>query len=95
MQNIYYLIGRFYGYIKEYIDSVIWENGELIGFVHEITDDTTTELAKQALTMPDRKQPTILLYNLYDEIGDPKYINTIKTVAESMYYWSVNEYGGY
>ncbi len=97
MQNIYYLTGeeRFFNYIKRYVDSVIGENGELTGFVHERTTESTPHLAKIALTMLDHKQPTILLYNLYDETGDPKYMNAIKTVAESMYYWPVNEYGGY
>ena len=75
MQNIYYLTGEthFFDYIKKYIDSVIGENGELTGFVHERTTASTPNLAKQALTMLDHKQPTILLYNLYDETGD---INT-------------------
>jgi len=97
MQNIYLLTGekRFFDYIKKYVDSVIGENGELMGFVHEMATEDTPSLAKQALTMLDHKQPTILLYNLYDETGDPKYMNVIKTVAESMHYWPVNEYGGY
>lgn len=97
MQNIYYLTGdkRFFDYIKKYVDSVIGENGELYGFVHEMNTDKTPRLAKEALTMLDHKQPTILLYNLYDETGDPKYMNAIKTTAESMYFWPVNEFGGY
>lgn len=97
MQNIYYLTGekRFFNYIKNYVDSVIGENGELIGFVHEKTTESTPKLAKDALTMLDHKQPVILLYNLYDETGDPKYMNAIKTASESMYFWPVNEYGGY
>ena len=97
MQNIYYLTKdrRFFDYIKKYVDSVIGKNGELNGFVHEMTDKSTPPLAKQALTMLDHKQPTVIFYNLYDETGDPKYMNAIKTVAESMYYWPVNEYGGY
>ncbi len=97
MQNIYYLTGekRFFDYIKNYIDSVIGKNGELTGFVHELTTEATPKLAKIALTMLDHKQPTILLYNLYDETGDIRYMNAIKTVGESMYYWPVNEYGGY
>ena len=97
MQNIYYLTGeqRFFDYIKSYVDSVIGENGELTGFVHERTTKETPKLARLALTMLDHKQPTILLYNLYDETGDEKYLNAIKTVAESMHFWPVNEYGGY
>lgn len=97
MQNIYYLTGekRFFDYIKNYVDSVIGENGELIGFVHEKTTEETPALAKASLTMLDHKQPIILFYNLFDETGDQKYMNAIKTVADSMYYWPVNQYGGY
>lgn len=97
MQQIYMLSGerKYFDYIKAYIDSVIGKNGELYGFCHEITDDSTADLAKRALTMLDHKQPTILLYNLYDETGDEKYINAIKTAAESMHFWPVNQYGGY
>ena len=97
MQNIYFLTGerKFFEYIKDYVDSVIGPNGELIGFEHELTTSETPRLAKEALTMLDHKQPTILLYNLYDETGDEKYLTAIKPVAESMHYWPVNEYGGY
>lgn len=48
-----------------------------------------------ALTMLDHKQPSILFYNLYDETGDEKYLRVIKTIGESMYFWPVNQYGGY
>ena len=97
MQKIYLLTGdkRYFNYIKDYVDSVIGKNGEIIGFNHEITPDDAPQLAKEALTMLDHKQPTILFYNLYDETGDKKYLNAIKTVATSMYYWPVNNYGGY
>lgn len=97
MQQIYLLTGdkKYFNYIKEYIDSVIGENGELFGFTHEMNTSSTPSLAKSALTMLDHKQPSILLYNLYDETGNEKYMNAIKTIAQSMYYWPVNQYGGY
>jgi len=97
MQNIYLLDGdkRYFNYIKDYVDSVIGPNGELYGICHELTNQDTSELAKKALTMLDSKQATIILYNLFDETGDEKYMNAIKTAAESMYYWPVNQYGGY
>ena len=97
MQQIYLLTKdkKFFSYIKDYVDSVLGENGEVIGFCHELTTPDTPELAKQALTMLDHKQPVILLYNLYDETGDEKYMNAIKTISESMYFWPVNQYGGY
>lgn len=97
MQQIYFLTEdkRYFNYIKEYVDSVIGENGELYGFNHEMTTDETPWLTWNALTMLDHKQPSILLYDLYDETGDEKYLNAIKTVAESMYFWPVNKLGGY
>ena len=71
------------------------KNGELIGFVHELTKEETPKLAKEALTMLDHKQPTILLYDLWNETGDEKYKNAIIEAAKSMYYWPVNSVGGY
>ena len=97
MQRVYASVGgeQYFNYIKTYIDSVMDNDGNLIGFCHEITKEETPLLGKQALQMLDHKQPTILLYDLFDKTGDKKYINAIKTVAESMYYWPVNQYGGY
>lgn len=97
MQQIYKLNGNreYFDYIKAYVDSVIGENGELIGFVHELTEKETPRLAKEALTMLDHKQPTILLYDLWNETGDEKYKNAIVEAAKSMYYWPVNTEGGY
>lgn len=97
MQQVYYLTGekKYFNYIKDYVDSVIGQNGELYGFDHEITTEDKPWLTWNALIMLDHKQPSILLYNLYDETKDEKYVNAIKTVAESMYFWPVNQYGGY
>ena len=97
MQNIYYLTGekKYFNYIKEYADAVLGENGELIGFVHELTTTDTPWLAKQALQMLDHKQATIILYNLYDETGNEKYIKPAIEAAKSLYYWPVNDHGGY
>ncbi len=97
MQNIYLLNKdkRYFQYIKDYVDSVIGPNGELYGICHELTTPDMPGLTKIALTMLDNKQATIILYNLYDETGDVKYMNAIKTAAESLYYWPVNQQGGY
>ena len=97
MQRIYLLTGdkKYFNYIKDYVDSVIGPNGELIGFEHELNTPETADLARRALQMLDHKQPIILFYNLYDETGDEKYMRAIKTVGESMHYWPVNQYGGY
>lgn len=97
MERIYKLSGerKYFDYIKEYIDSVIDKDGSIIGFECEKVSKDTPELAKMALQMLDHKMPTILLYNLYDETGDERYVKAIKTVAESMHYWPVNTVGGY
>jgi len=97
MQNIYYLTKdkKYFNYIKKYADSVLGENGELMGFVHELTTPETPWLAKQALVMLDHKQATIILYNLFDETGNEKYIKPVIEAAKSMHYWPVNDYGGY
>ena len=97
MQNIYKLCGdkRYFNYIKDYIDSVIGPNGEIIGIKHELNTPETAELAKRSLEMLDHRQPIILFYNLYEETKDEKYMNAIKTIGESMYFWPVNRYGGY
>lgn len=97
MQRVYLQTGdkKYFNYIKEYIDAVIGPNGELYGICHELTTDETPYLSKVALTMLDNKQPIILFYNLYDETGDEKYRNAIETITQSMYFWPVNQYGGY
>lgn len=97
MESIYKLCGdkKYFNYIKEYVDGVIDEKGDIIGFNIENTTEDTPPLAKQALQMLDHKMPVILLYNLYDETGDERYLKAIKTVAESMHYWPVNTIGGY
>ncbi len=97
MQNVYLLTEKkeYFDYIKTYVDSVIGEDGSLIGFDYELNTDSTPDLAKAALTMLDHKQPIILFYNLYDETGDEKYKKAIDTIAESMHFWPVNKCGGY
>ena len=97
MERIYKLSGekKYFDYIKAYIDSVIDNEGKIIGFECESFSKDTPLLAKMSLQMLDHKMPTILLYNLYDETGDEKYIKAIKTIAESMHYWPVNTVGGY
>ena len=97
MERIYKLTKNkeYFNYIKDYVDSVIGPNGELTGFVHELSTEGKCDLARRALEMLDHRQPIILFYNLYDETGDAKYMNAIKTVGQSMYFWPVNRHGGY
>lgn len=97
MQQIYFLTGdkKYFNYVKKYVDSVIGENGELMGIDREWEKADAPWLSKMALALLDNKQPSILLYNLYDETGDVKYLNAIKKIAESMLYYPVNLHGGY
>lgn len=86
---------RYFQYVKDYVDSVIGENGEITGFVHETIREDTPDLAKYALTMLDHKQPSVLMHTLYDETKEERYLNAIKTLGESLYYWPINRKGGY
>ena len=45
--------------------------------------------------MLDHKQATVILYNIFDETGDEKYIRPVIEAAKSLHYWPVNDYGGY
>ena len=97
MQQVYSLCGdkKYFNYVKSYVDSVIGKNGEIYGFCHEIPITTVGEMTKRALIMLDFKQPSILFYQLYNETGDQKYLRAINTIAKSMHFWPVNQYGGY
>lgn len=97
MERLYELTGekKFFNYIKDYIDYVLGPNGEVYGICHELGLRKGSPFAGRELTMLDCKQPAILLYKLYDETGDEKYMNAVKSISESMYYWPVNQYGGY
>ena len=102
MQRLYLLTKdkKYFQYIKEWADCVIGSNGEIYGIDHEVTEwihepNWAEGLKTQAITMLDCKQPVILLYNLYKETGEAKYKNAIEKISQSMYYWPVNNYGGY
>lgn len=97
MQQLYYLNGKkeYFDYIKNYVDSVIGPNGELMGIDHEWTPKDVAYHSRHALEYLDCKQPSILLYDLLDATGEEKYAKVIKRIAESMYYYPVNMHGGY
>lgn len=97
VQQIYQLTKdkRYLNYIKDYVDSVIAPDGSIYGMVHELGMPKFSKYAPRCLTMLDCKQPSVLLHLLYDETGDEKYMKGIKAVGESMYYYPINQYGGY
>lgn len=99
MQRVWHLTGeqKYFDYIKAYFDSVLAPDGSLYGVCHELEIPDTEGISynRRALTMLDCKQPCVLLYDLYDETGDEKYMKPIKTIGQSMYFWPVNQHGGY
>ncbi len=97
MQGIYALTGekKYFDYVKAYVDHVLGPNGEIIGFCHEMTRPQTPSLAKRSLQFLDCKQPALLLFQLLEETKDEKYKRALETIIESLYYWPVNEFGGY
>ncbi|MBQ4161253.1 MAG: glycoside hydrolase family 88 protein [Clostridia bacterium] len=99
MQNIYALSGeeKYFDYVKAYCDSLIDENGDLYA-AYAATDAsgfTVNVPASRAIRMLDHKQPTVLLYQLYDRTGDERYLKYLKKVAASMHFWPTNDYGAY
>lgn len=97
MQQIYKLCGekKYFKYVKDYVDSLLGEDGEIPGFDHEMNTSDTPWIQKMALTKLDNRQPCILLFDLYEESGEEKYRNAIEKIVKSMYYWPVNSVGGY
>jgi len=96
MERVYDLTGdkRYFDYIKEFADSAMGPNGEMYGICHEVILENR-DVNRNSLYTMDAKQCTIVLYRLYDETGDVKYMNAIKSLSESMYYYPTNTYGGY
>lgn len=97
MQRTYHLDKntKYFDYIKRYVDSVIDENGTIIGFEQEDVSLDSSFFVKSALKMLDHKQPAIILYDLYEETKDERYKKAIDTIAESMRFWPANQHGGY
>lgn len=97
MQQLYLICGerKYFDYIKQYVDTVLFEDGEIVGYSDAVSMLSKPPLAQDTRIMLDHKQPVILLYNLYEETGDAKYLNAVKVISRSMLYWPVNRFGGY
>ena len=67
-------------YIKKWVDSLITDDGEVLGY------DTSTL---------DDKQPAILMFRLLEETGDKKYEKAIKYIKSGIDHWPTNEEGGF
>lgn len=71
---------KYSAYIKDWVDSIIYADGS----IHEYDK-----------TRLDDLQPGILLFRLYRETGDKRYIIAIKNIADILESWYVNEEGGF
>lgn len=82
MEGTYYRTGnKEYGeYIKQYVDSLIDMDGNIINHDKTRLDDL---------------QPCILLFRLLDETGDKRYEKTLHTIMGYIERWPKNNVGGY
>ncbi len=71
---------RYFQYMKEWVDSVIDENGKILNYRSNVLDDL---------------QPGILLYPLYDRTGASKYKIALDTIMEHIKVYPVNKEGGF
>jgi unsaturated rhamnogalacturonyl hydrolase len=83
MERIYLLSGdkKYYDYIKDWVDFCIDENGSVRFF----------EKAEQF----DHMQPSILLFNLYNETRDERYKKVLDGFAPIVEMWPTNAKGGF
>ncbi len=86
---------KYFEYVKEYIDSVIDDNGIIAGYSVDRLSPEKSWFFNTTLTTLDNKQPAILLFDLYNETKKEKYKKALDCVIESMHYWPANPYGGY
>ena len=82
MQKVYELCGnkKYYDYIKEWVDSIIYEDGSIHSFDKGMLDDI---------------QPGILLFDLYKKTGDNRYKKALDTLMPVLKNWKRNELGGF
>ncbi len=67
-------------YIKDYVDSLIDKDGNIINYESSRLDDL---------------QPGILLFRLLDETDDPRYEKVLHTIYNHIKDWPLNEEGGF
>ena len=82
MQKIYKLTGEktYYMYIKEWVDSLVDENGYFPVAAEDELDDY---------------QPAILLFDLYQETKEEKYKRALERTVNLIKKQSCNQYGGF
>jgi len=82
MMKTYELIGeeKYFNYIKEWVDSLIDDDGNICGCIPE---------------MMDFLQPGILLFPLYKKTKEEKYRKALYHIGDCYKDWPKNEEGGY
>ena len=82
MQKIYKVCGKeeYYNYIRDWVNYLIDENGNIDIFDKEMLDDI---------------QPGILLFDLYERTKDNRYKIALSNMMEILRNWKKNEYGGF
>lgn len=82
MQNVYEVCKeqRYYDYIKDWVNSIIYEDGSINSFDKNMLDDI---------------QPGILLFELYKTTKDERYKIALDTLMPILKDWKCNEYGGF
>lgn len=71
---------KYYQYIKGYVDSQILSDGGIRQYHPDELDDI---------------QPGILLFNLYEKTGDPRYKKALDTLVPLLLSWELNAEGGF
>ena len=82
MQKVYHVCKeeKYYNYIKEWVDSIIYPDGSIHSFDKGMLDDI---------------QPGILLFDLYKRTGDERYKIALDTLMPVLKDWKRNEVGGF
>ena len=82
MMNTYKVCGseKYYNYVKEWVDSIIWEDGSIHDYDPGMLDDI---------------QPGILLFPLYEKSGDERYKKALDTLLGVLKNWIRNSFGGF
>ena len=75
---------KYFDYIKGWVDSVTTPDGKIIELGGWVSLETL-----------DFRQPGILMFPLYEETGEEKYIEVVKYLAESLPVFPTNTLGGF
>ena len=97
MQRVYWETGekKYFKYIKEWVDKYIFPDGSILGYNHDYNVKEKTWFMKAVPKTFDHKQPGILLFDLYKETKDERYMKAIEYIYEQLAEWKKNSKGGF